>query len=332
MNNDLTSEERGKVLVVRDLKTYFYTKNGAVKAVDGVSFDVRKGEIVGLVGESGCGKSITSLSILRLVPQPAGRIVSGEIFFAGEDLLKKTDEEMRQLRGDRWSMIPQDPMVSMNQLLSVGYQLGEVLRYHKKTHEGSLRERCIKLLERVQVPSPEGRIDDYPFQFSGGMCQRVLISMAIANNPDLLIADEPTTALDVTIQAQILNLMRQIQRESNTAVILITHDLAAVAQICTRILVMYAGRIVEQAPVLTFYRNPSHPYAVSLIKSVPVLGHRSDRLFSIGGQPPDQLNPPPGCRFAPRCDKAMPICSEKYPPETTIEENHQVSCWLYAQD
>jgi len=331
MKNGLKVMPDDKVLVVSNLSTHFDTKRGVIKAVDGVNFHVCKGEIVGLVGESGCGKSITSLSILRLVPQPAGRIASGEILFKGENLLKKSNEQMRQLRGDRLSMILQDPMVSMNQLLTVGYQLGEVLRYHGKAG-GSLRRKCIDLLEKVKVPSAERRIDDYPFQFSGGMCQRVLIGMAVANNPDLLIADEPTTALDVTIQAQILGLMRQIQKESNTAIILITHDLAAVAQICTRILVMYAGRIVEQAPVKVFYKNPSHPYAVSLIKSVPVLGRRTKRLYSIAGQPPDLANPLPGCRFAPRCDRAMPLCSEKYPPQIELADDHEVSCWLYVQD
>jgi oligopeptide/dipeptide ABC transporter ATP-binding protein len=331
MKMDYSKGYNKKILEVNDLHTFFYTKKGVVKAIDGVSFDIDKGEIVGLVGESGCGKSVTSLSIMRLVPQPAGRIVAGQILFNGEDLQKKTDEEMRQLRGDRLSMILQDPMVSMNQILTVGYQLGEVFKYHGKV-ENSLREKCIRLLERVKVPSPECRIDDYPFQFSGGMCQRVLISMGVANNPDLLIADEPTTALDVTIRAQILNLMREISQESNTAIILITHDLATVAQICTWVIVMYAGRIVEQAPVKTFYRNPSHPYTVSLIKSVPVLGRRTERLFSIGGTPPNLLSPPLGCRFASRCDRVMDICKTHYPPETEISENHRVSCWLHGRD
>jgi oligopeptide/dipeptide ABC transporter ATP-binding protein len=331
MKMDYSNGYNKKILEVSDLHTFFYTKKGVVKAVDGVSFDIDKGEIVGLVGESGCGKTITSFSIMRLVPQPAGRIESGQILFNGEDLLKKTDEEMRQLRGDRLCMILQDPMVSMNQILTVGYQLGEVFKYHGKAGN-SLREKCIRFLERVKVPSPEHRIDDYPFQFSGGMCQRVLISMGIANNPDLLIADEPTTALDVAIRAQILNLMKEISRESNTAILLITHDLATVAQICTRVIVMYAGRIVEQAPVKTFYKNPSHPYTVSLIKSVPVLGRRVGRLFSISGTPPNLLDPPSGCRFATRCDKAMEVCRKQYPPETEISESHTVSCWLHVKD
>ena len=326
----LNPKER-KLLVVKDLETSFFTKKEEVKAVDGVSFSVDKGEIVGLVGESGCGKSITCLSIMRLVPQPAGKIVSGEILFKNEDLLKKSEEEMRRIRGDRISMILQDPMVSMNQVLKVGYQLGEPYRYHNKV-AGSLRDMCIRLLERVRVPSPESRVDDYPFQFSGGMCQRVLIGMGIANGPDLLIADEPTTALDVTIQAQILELMKDIQRESKSSIILITHDLATVAQICSRLLVMYAGRIVEKAPIKTFYKNPAHPYSMGLIKSVPVLGRRADRLDSIDGQPPSLLDLPPGCRFSARCTKAKKICFESYPPEISLEEDHKVSCWLYSRD
>ncbi len=323
------SAQNEKLLALKDVKTSFFTKKGEVKAVDGVSFSVGKGEIVGLVGESGCGKSITSLSIMRLVPQPAGKIMSGEILFKNEDLLKKSQEEMRRIRGDRISMILQDPMVSMNQVLKVGYQLGETFRYHGKV-AGSLRDMCIALLNRVKVPAPESRINDYPFQFSGGMCQRALIGMGIANGPDLLIADEPTTALDVTIQAQVLKLMKDIQRESDSSIILITHDLATVAQICARVLVMYAGRILEKAPIKTFYKNPAHPYSLGLIKSAPVLGRPGERLFSIDGQPPSLLNPPPGCRFAPRCTKAKTICSESYPPETALEEDHKVSCWLFS--
>jgi oligopeptide/dipeptide ABC transporter ATP-binding protein len=319
------------LLEVKDLKTYFFTKEGVVQAVDGVSFSMGRGEVVGLVGESGCGKSVTSLSIMGLVPQPAGKIVSGEILFKNEDLLKKSDEDMRKIRGDRISMILQDPMVSLNQLLSVGYQLSEPFKYHNNI-VGPLVEMCINLLKKVKVPSPETRVNDYPFQFSGGMCQRVIIGMGISNNPDLLIADEPTTALDVTIQAQILQLMKELQREIGASVILITHDLATIAQICSRVLVMYAGRIVEKAPIKDFYKNPSHPYSVGLIRSVPVLGQRVRRLYSIEGQPPNLLNPPIGCRFAPRCKRAMKICNESYPPEVALKENHSVSCWLYAKE
>ena len=320
-----------KLLEVKDLKTYFFTREGVIQAVDGVNFSVGRGEVVGLVGESGCGKSVTSLSIMGLVPQPAGKTVSGEILFKNEDLLKKSNEEMRRIRGDRISMILQDPMVSLNQLLSVGYQLGEPFKYHNNVI-GSLIEMCINLLKKVKVPSPETRVNDYPFQFSGGMCQRVIIGMGISNNPDLLIADEPTTALDVTIQAQILQLMKELQREIGASVILITHDLATIAQICSRVLVMYAGRIVEKAPIKDFYKNPCHPYSVGLIRSVPVLGRRVRRLYSIEGHPPNLLNPPIGCRFAPRCKQVKKICHESYPPEVMLEKNHSISCWLYAKE
>lgn len=331
MKNSTTETKDNTLLEVKDVRTSFFTREGEVKAVDGVSFSIRRGEVVGLVGESGCGKSVTCLSIMRLVPQPAGEIISGEILFKNENLLEKSEDEMRQLRGDRISMILQDPMVSLNQLFTVGYQLGEPLKYHNKV-TGSLKDMCIDILKKVRVPSPESRINNYPFEFSGGMCQRALIGMGIANDPDLLIADEPTTALDVTIQAQILKLMKDIQRETNASVILITHDLACIAQICSRVLVMYAGRIVEKAPIKTFYKKPAHPYSIGLIESVPVLGRRSKRLYSIGGQPPNLLDPPPGCRFAPRCTKAKKVCFESYPPQITLEEDHDVSCWLYSED
>ncbi len=324
--------EEKNIIEVNDLKTYFFTKQGVVKAVDGISFSIKKGEIVGLVGESGSGKSITSLSIMGQVPKPAGKTIAGEILFHDEDLLKKDKEEMRQIRGNRISMIMQDPMVALNQVLSVEYQIGEMFRHHKNGNGKSLREKCIDVLRKVKVPSPEMRIKDYPFQFSGGMCQRTIIGMGVANKPDLLIADEPTTALDVTIQAQILQLMKRVQKETDAAIMMITHDLATVAQICTRVLVMYAGRIIEKAPVKTFYKNPSHPYSMGLINSVPVLGRKTDRLFSIEGQPPNLMDPPQGCRFAPRCDKVKDICLKSYPPEITLEEDHKVSCWLYATD
>ncbi|MBL7174500.1 MAG: ABC transporter ATP-binding protein [Desulfobacteraceae bacterium] len=322
-----------KFLEVQDLKTYFFTTKGVVRAVDGISFSIRKGEVVGLVGESGCGKSVTSLSIMGLVPQPAGKTVGGEILFHNQNLLKKSDEEMRQIRGDKITMILQDPMVSLNPILKVERQIGEVFKYHNKVL-GSLRNMCINVLQKVKIPSPELRIKAYPFQFSGGMCQRVVIGIGVANNPELLIADEPTTALDVTIASQILQLMKQIQQEMGTAIMLITHDLATVAQICTRVLVMYAGRIVEKAPVKTFYKNPAHPYSIGLIQSVPVLGKKSRKLYSIEGQPPNLLDPPEGCRFASRCDKVMPVCEKRYPPEVTADEksHHRVCCWLYTEE
>ncbi len=322
-----------KFLEIQDLKTYFFTTKGVVRAVDGISFSIHQGEVVGLVGESGCGKSITSLSIMGLVPQPAGKTIGGKILFHDQDLLEKSDEEMRQIRGDRIAMILQDPMVSLNPILRVERQIGEVFKYHNKI-TGKLRDMCVNVLRKVKVPSPEVRIRDYPFQFSGGMCQRVMIGMGVANAPELLIADEPTTALDVTIQSQILQLMKQVQKETGTAIMLITHDLATVAQICTRVLVMYAGRIIEKAPVKTFFQNPAHPYSIGLIHSVPVLGKKSQQLYSIEGQPPNLMDPPEGCRFAPRCDKVMEICREKYPPEITIEakSNHRVACWLHLKE
>jgi len=318
-----------ELLRVEDLRTHFLTKQGVVRAVDGIDFTLKRGEVVGLVGESGCGKSMTALSILRLVPQPAGRIVGGRIVLNGEDLLSKSKEEMRQIRGNQISMIVQDAMVSLNQLLKVGYQIGESPRYHYKVR-GSLKEMCVELLRKVRVPSPEQRVDNYPFQFSGGMCQRVLIATGISCDPELLIADEPTTALDVTIQTQILRLLERVQAEFNTAVILITHDLAIVAQICRRVLVMYAGRIVEKAGIKTFFRKPAHPYSKGLIRSVPVLGRRVDRLYTIEGQPPNLFDQPEGCRFAPRCDQMIARCRESYPPEFELETGHTVSCWLYA--
>ena len=317
------------LLELQSLRTHFFTKQGVVQAVDDINFSVIKGEVIGLVGESGCGKSITSLSILRMVPQPAGRIVAGKILFKNENLLEKSEEEMRQIRGNRISMIMQDPMVALNQLLKIGYQLSEPLKYHGKA-TAHIRQQCVDLLKKVRVPSPEARINEYPFQFSGGMCQRAVIGMGISCAPDLLIADEPTTALDVTIQAQILRLLKKIRVEFNAAIIIITHDLALAAQICTRVLVMYAGKIIEKAPVRIFYENPAHPYSSGLIRSVPVVGRRVDRLYSIEGQPPSLLNPPLGCRFAPRCEKAMQRCRTHYPPEIALGEGHKVACWLYT--
>jgi len=317
------------LLEVKDLKTWFSTKQGVAKAVDGVSFKVEKGENVGLVGESGCGKSMTSLSILRQVPQPAGKIVGGEVIFKNENLLEKSDEAMRKIRGDRIAMIVQDAMVSLNPLLKVGYQIGEVLIAHNRFKE-SIKKQCARLLNRVGVPSPEQRLEAYPFQFSGGMSQRVLIAMGISCDPDLIIADEPSTALDVTIQAQILELLKEIQQTFNTSIIFITHDLAVVAQICSRVLVMYAGRIIEKADILTFFKNPAHPYSEGLIRSVPVLRKRVDRLYSVEGQPPSLFNLPLGCRFYSRCDRAQGKCQESYPPEVQLDGTHSVSCWLHA--
>jgi peptide/nickel transport system ATP-binding protein len=330
------TQENTQLLKLENLQTSFFTKKGEVKAVDGVNLTINSGEIVGLVGESGCGKSTISLSIMQVLPQPAGKITGGKIVFKGENLVEKNAEEMRSLRGDRISMIMQDPMVAMNQLLKVGYQISETFKYHDKQNilekkvSKSLKDRCIDLLKKVKVPAPESRINDYPFQFSGGMSQRALIAMGIANNPDLLIADEPTTALDVTIAAQVLKLMQDIQKETKSSIILITHDLASIAQICSRVVVMYAGRIVEKAPVKIFFKNPAHPYSVGLIRSVPVLGRHTDRLYSIKGQPPNLLNLPTGCRFAPRCEHSEERCFQEYPPEFSLDDHHKVSCWRFA--
>lgn len=327
----IMNTNKKELLKIENLQTSFFTKKGEIKAVDGVDLTIEYGETVGLVGESGSGKSTISLSIMQVLPQPAGKITGGKVWFKGENLLEKTKEDMRQLRGDRLSMIMQDPMVAMNPLLKVGYQLSETLKYHNtKTVSTSLKDRCIALLKRVKVPAPESRINDYPFQFSGGMSQRALIAMGIANNPELLIADEPTTALDVTIAAQVLGLMKDVQKETKASIILITHDLASIAQICSRVVVMYAGRIVEKAPINTFFKKPAHPYSVGLIRSVPVLGRKTDRLYSITGQPPSLLNPPKGCRFAPRCEKAYEKCFQQYPPETDLGGRHKVACWLFA--
>jgi len=319
-----------KLLIVEDLKTHFITRQGLVKAVDGVSFSIDKGEIVGLVGESGCGKSMTSLSIMGLVPQPAGKIVGGKIYFENKNLLEKSAEEMRQVRGNRIAMIVQDAMVSLNPLLKIGYQISEPIRFHNKI-TGSIRQMCVNLLQKVKIPSPEMRIREYPFQFSGGMCQRALIAAGISCDPQLLIADEPTTALDVTIQAQILKLLKEIRAEYNSAILMITHDLAVVAQICERVMVMYAGKIVEQADVTTFFKTPAHPYSLGLKQSVPVLRSRVEELYTIEGQPPSLVDPPEGCRFAPRCLQSREICFRQYPPEFAIGNGHIVSCWLYQK-
>jgi oligopeptide/dipeptide ABC transporter ATP-binding protein len=317
-----------ELLVAEGLKTHLVTRQGVAKAVDGVDFAITKGEIVGLVGESGCGKSMTSLSILRLVPKPAGRIVGGKVLLYGEDLLEKSEAEMRGIRGKKIAMVPQDAMVALNPLLKVGYQISEPIAYHGG-RRCTLRHKCLDLLKRVKVPFPELTSLNYPFQLSGGMSQRVLIAAGVACFPDLLIADEPTTALDVTIQAQILKLLKEIQSESGSSILLITHNLAIVAQICSRVMVMYAGRIVEQAETKTFFKKPAHPYSNALLKSVPVLGKKVSRLFTIKGQPPSLFNLPEGCRFAPRCTQAFDLCFKAYPPEILLEDGHFVSCWIY---
>ncbi|GBD20148.1 Oligopeptide transport ATP-binding protein OppD [bacterium HR28] len=320
------------LLEVRDLRTQFFTQDGVVKAVDGVSFHLMPGETLGLVGESGCGKSITALSIMRLIPSPPGKIVSGEILFEGEDILKMSDDEVRSIRGRKIAMIFQDPMTSLNPVLTINRQISEALELHLGMSKQQARQRAIELLKMVGIPNAEQRVDQYPHQFSGGMRQRVMIAMALSCNPSLLIADEPTTALDVTIQAQILDLIRTLQREHNTALILITHDLGVVAGMTDRIHVMYAGHIVETAPTEELFENPKHPYTVGLLNSIPRLdAPRKERLNPIRGLPPDLIDLPDMCPFVPRCDFAREKCSEKNPPLFEVNPVHRSACWYWDE-
>jgi oligopeptide/dipeptide ABC transporter ATP-binding protein len=322
----------GPLLQVSGLRTSFYTRDGIVRAVDGIDFRVERGEIMGLVGESGCGKSVTSLSIMGLVAG-SGRVDAGEIQFDGRDLLKLKPDEMRKLRGDRLSMIFQQPQSSLNPVHDAGSQIGEVLELHRGMKKGPARQRALELLRMVGIPDPERRLSSFPHEMSGGMAQRVMIAMALACEPELLIADEPTTALDVTIQAQILDLIRNLRDQTGTAVILITHDLGVVAEMCDRVAVMYAGEIVEQADVTTLFRTPRHPYTRGLIASIPLVGDVRDELSVIPGNVPNLIDLPNGCRFAPRCasrvaeDNAMAI--DVHPGLYSLETGHEVRCWLY---
>lgn len=315
------------LLKVSGLQTHFTTEEGIVKAVDGVDFEVQKGQILGIVGESGCGKSITSLSIMRLVAGPQGKIVGGQILFQGTNLLALTEPQMREIRGNRISLISQDPMTSLNPVLTVGEQIMEAIILHQKVDRATARKRAIEMLEAVGIPAASSRIDDYPHQFSGGMRQRVIIAMALSCEPELLIADEPTTALDVTIQAQILDLMREIRTKRGAAVILITHDLGVVAEMCDYVAVMYAGKVVEYTDVQTLFKNPKHPYTQGLLNSIPKLGVRQERLEPIEGQPPSLSKLPQGCSFGPRCKHYMAKCRE-VPLLETVEAGHMVRCWL----
>jgi len=322
---------REPLLSVRDLRTYFYTDEGVVKAVDGLSYDLHEGETLGIVGESGSGKSVHALSILRLIPSPPGKIVSGQILFRGQDLLRLSEEQMRQIRGNRIAMIFQEPMTSLNPVLTVGEQIAEAVMLHQKLDRRAAWDRAVEMLEKVKIPSARERARDYPHQFSGGMRQRVMIAMALSCNPDILIADEPTTALDVTIQAQILDLMRELQREFGMAIILITHNLGVVAEMCDNVVVMYAGRAVEHADVYRTFKEPKHPYTWGLLHSIPKLSERAERLIPIEGQPPSLIDLPPGCAFAPRCPFAMEICTQADPPEYPVGPNHTARCYLYSE-
>ncbi len=325
-------EKDRKILDVNNLKTQFFTESGVVRAVDGVSFHVNRGEVLGIVGESGCGKSVTSLSIMGLVGAP-GRIVEGEVLLDGEDLSKMTQTELSEIRGNRISMIFQQPQSSLNPVFRVGDQITEVLHVHQNMDREAAKQRTIELLTLVGIPSPEDRYTAWPHEMSGGMAQRVMIAMALACVPELLIADEPTTALDVTIQAQILDLIRELKSQMDTAVILITHDLGVVAELCDRVVVMYAGRVVETAEVNELFENPKHPYTAALIGATPVLGDVDRELVSIPGSVPNLINLPTGCKFAPRCaariENDLEICKEEDPDLKTVSENHEVRCWLH---
>jgi oligopeptide transport system ATP-binding protein len=316
------------LLAIKDLRTQFFTEDGVVKAVDGVSYDVQPGEILGLVGESGCGKSVSALSVLRLIPNPPGKIVGGEIMFEGEDILKMDEEEVRHIRGNKIGMIFQEPMTSLNPVLTIGRQLTETLELHLKLDKGAATQRAIELLEMVGIPEAKGRINDYPHQFSGGMRQRVMIAMALSCNPKLLLADEPTTALDVTIQAQILEVLTRLTRELGTAVIIITHNLGVVARYADRVNVMYAGKVIESTTAAELYRHPRHPYTLGLLKSVPRLDvARKAKLDPIEGMPPDLINLGSGCPFRPRCRFQVERCMEENPPLLAVGESHMAACW-----
>ncbi|NLF51745.1 MAG: ABC transporter ATP-binding protein [Leptolinea sp.] len=325
-------KKKDPLLQVKDLRTYFYTEDGVVKAVDGVDFEVFPGEILGLVGESGCGKSVTSLSIMRLVGVP-GKIVSGEILFDGHNLLTLPEDEMVKMRGDRMSMIFQQPQSSLNPVFTSGDQVAEVLQIHQKLSKEEAWDRAVDLLRQVGIPDPESKAHAYPHEMSGGQAQRVMIAMGLALNPRLLIADEPTTALDVTIQAQILDLMLELRKQTGASIVLITHDLGVISDMADRVAVMYAGQIVEQSDVNVLFEKPYHPYTLGLIGSIPVLGKEQDRLDVIPGNVPNLINLPAGCRFAPRCrfreEHNLEICTRQEPSLVEIQPGHHVRCWLY---
>ncbi len=316
------------MLVVEDLRTYFFTRRGITKAVDGVSFTLHAGETLALVGESGSGKSVTCLSLVRLVPEPAGRIVGGRVLFEGEDLLEKSPAEMRRVRGKQIAMVLQDPMTSLNPALTIGTQVGEVVRLHQGLRGTPMRERVLEALSRLRISAADTRLRHYPHQFSGGMRQRVSSAIALSCAPRLLIADEPTTSLDVTIQAQYLELLKEVQASTGVAVILVTHDFGIVAANADRVAVMYAGKIVEMGSTLQVFNNPGHPYTQALLRCLPDVELKRQRLVEIEGQPPDLARLPPGCPFVPRCPKRQSICEEAYPPAVPVENGHVARCWV----
>ena len=321
------------LLSVRDLKTHFFTFEGVARAVEDVSFNLSKGEILGIVGESGCGKSVTAQTIMRLIPVPPGKIVQGNIEFDGMDLVQLSMEEMRTVRGKRISMIFQEPMTSLNPVYTIGDQISEMFMLHENLGKKQSMDRSVEMLQKVQIPAPESRVHEYPHQLSGGMRQRAMIAMALSCNPEILIADEPTTALDVTIQAQILDLMIQLKEDYETAIMMITHDLGVIAELAERVIVMYAGKIVEEASTQELFDDPKHPYTQGLLSSIPTLGDRSQhgrqRLQEIDGIVPSLYNLPAGCSFCPRCPKAMETCRDNAPDLKALNPAHQVRCWLY---
>ena len=318
-----------ELIRIKDLRSSFFTPDGEVKAVDGVSLEIEEGKTLGLVGESGCGKSVTALSILRLIPSPPGRVVGGEIFYRGRDLLKLNGESMRKIRGNEISMIFQEPMTSLNPVFTIGNQIGEAIRLHQGLGKKETRKKTVEMLRLVKIADPESRIDDYPHQLSGGMRQRVMIAMALSCNPSLLIADEPTTALDVTIQAQILELMKELKDKLGMSLLLITHDLGVVAEQADEVAIMYAGKIVERTGAKAIFNRPLHPYTVGLLNSLPGAGgHKKKRLVAIPGMVPSPLELPSGCRFRDRCPKAAGICAEAEPQLVEKEKDHWVSCYF----
>ena len=321
------------ILQIENLKTSFMTSNGEVQAVRGVSFSVGKGEIVGLVGESGSGKSVTSMSILKLLADTA-RIKEGKILFEGEDLTQYSKAQMRKIRGSKISMIFQDPMSSLNPLIPVGKQVAEMIReHHPEKSKEDIKKEVLELFSRVRIPEPEKRYKSFPHEFSGGMRQRVMIAMALANRPELLIADEPTTALDVTIQDQILKQLRELKKEYGTSIIFITHDLGVVAELCDRVVVLYGGLVMEEASIFDIFEHPSHPYTLGLLASIPALDQdKNKRLLPIPGSPPDMTKPPVGCPFAPRCPYARVICGSELPQMTEVSEGHHSRCWLLSPE
>jgi len=320
------------LLQVENLKTTFYTEDGVVPAVDGVSFRLKHGEVLGIVGESGCGKSVASMSILQLIPDPPGHIEVDSIIFDDRELKSLSEKEMRRIRGNDIAMIFQEPMTSLNPVFTIGNQLGEAIKLHQGLSERQAKDKSIEMLKLVGIPRADKVVNEYPHSLSGGMRQRAMIAMALSCNPKLLIADEPTTALDVTIQAQILELMKELKKKINTAIMFITHDLGVIAEISQHVIVMYAGKIVEDADVVTLFKKPLHPYTVGLINSKPKIETETNKLFSIPGMVPNPLNLPTGCYYHPRCSEVMEICCEEEPPEIAVKPGHLVKCWLYRED